>query len=179
MNIHNPIFTLLLQTLPTSSLAIDTTTPSSFFQNQNTAANTTLPFQLQRSNLTDHYYVECDRVTSPPPPELNPSHCLDAIPIICSKLTLTPPSHLRREKWIWVVLPGCSLGYYIPATSGGMLPSTEECEKDIYGLIIERCGFRSQYNVGSINVAQLPKEDQPGLPMTEGYLRYVMAPERI
>ena len=179
MNIRCPVFTLLLQILPTSSLAIDTTSPSSLFQNQDTTPNTTLLFQLQLSNLTDSYYVECDRVTSPPPPELNPSHCLDAIPIICSKLTQTPPSHLMRREWIWVELPGCSLGYYLPETSGGVIPSVEECKRDIYGLIIERCGFKSHYNVGSINVAQLPKEDRPGLPMTEGYLRYVMAPERL
>lgn len=178
MNIHRPILTLLLQILPTSSLAIDTTT-SSLFQNQDTPLNTTLPTQLQLSSITDRYYVECDRVTSPPPPELNPSHCLDAIPIICSKLTLTPPSDLRRRAWIWVELPSCSLGYYLPVTSGGVFPSTEECERDIYGLIIERCGFSSQYNVGSINVAQLPKGWEPGLPMTEGFARYIMAPERL
>lgn len=36
------------------------------------------------------------------------------------------------------------------------LPSKDECELDIYGLIIERCAFRSQYNIGSINVERLP-----------------------
>lgn len=57
------------------------------------------------------------------------------------------------------------------------LPSKEECERDIYGLIIERCAFRSQFNVGSINVESLPKHPSPGLPMTDGYPRYIMAPE--
>ena len=56
----------------------------------------------------------------------------------------------------------------------------EDCENDIYGAMIEQCGSRSQYNVGSINVEQLPSGPaQPGRPMTEGYLRYIMAPIRL
>lgn len=173
------ILILLLRALPTSSLAMDTTTPSSLSQDQNTAPNTTLPFRLQPYNLTETYNAECARVTSPQLPELNPSRCLDAIPIICFELTQTPPSHVQRQRWIWVETPGCALAYYVPVTSGGVLPSPEECETDIYGLIIERCAFRPQYNVGSINVAQLPKNDDPGLPITEEYLRYLMAPGRL
>lgn len=75
--------------------------------------------------------------------------------------------------------PGCALGYYLPVEYKGhpeKLPSKDECERDIYGVIIERCAFRSQYNVGSINVEQLPQGRQRGLPMTEGYPRYIMAP---
>lgn len=184
MYIPNPVLTILLQILTTPSLAIDISAPNSLIQDQLVTPNTTLlASQFQPPNPTDRYYVDCERVTSPPPPGLNPSHCLDAAPIICNRLTQTRPVQLVRKEWTWVELPGCALGYFLPGRSElpgpEGFPSTDECNGDIYGMIIERCGFRSQYNTGSINVAQLPEGTDPGLPMTHGYPRYVMAPERL
>ena len=181
MYIPHLALTVLLRVLTTSSLAIDISTPTSLFQADSVHPNATFPASLhQTSNLTDRYWVECERVTYPQLPGLNPSHCLAAATRICDKLTQPPPPSLVRNSWRWVDLPGCSLGYYVPGGFGPEeLPSKDECSKDIYGLIIERCGLRSQYNAGSINVEQLPSFHDPGLPMTEGYPRYVMAPERL
>lgn len=179
-NLHL-VLTLLAQILLTSSLAISITSPDTLVQPQPLTPNTTLPLrQPGRHNLTDSYYIECERVSNPGTPGLNPSHCLYASTTICHKLTQTRPSQLGRNRWQWEALPGCALGFYLPRGAGpDTIPSMEECETDIYVSMIERCAFSSQFNVGSINVERLPERPHPGLPMTEGYPRYVMAPERL
>lgn len=147
--------------------------------------NITVPaLLLQYTNLTDRYYVECDRIYDPQLPGLNPSHCLLTVPQICTTLSQLGRATLLTQVWRWEAAigpsPGCALGYYLPVeykSHPEKLPSKDECERDIYGLIIERCAFRSQYNVGSINAERLPQGRQPGLPMTERYPRYIMAPD--
>lgn len=166
------ILLFLLQILPISILGLSIPPPASLLPE-----NTLPTLQLQTSNLTARYYVECDRVSDPLTPGLNPSNCLSTVPIICTKLSQLGRATIMTRTWIWErtsIHSGCALGYYLPIEyqrDTQRLPCKEECERDIYGLIIERCAFRSQFNVGSINVESLPKNRSPGLPMTEGLSR--------
>ena len=184
MHIQPVILPILLQALTsTTALVIDITHPTSLSQDHNT--NTDTAPHLQPSNISDRYYVECEHVTYPRHSQhtgLNPSNCLSVAPIICDLLSKLRPASLVTEKWLWASQTGCALGYYLPEGYEHRteeIPGKEECIRDIYGMIIERCASRSQYNVGSINVEQLPMGREVGLAMTEGYPRYVMAPRRL
>ena len=175
MHLNHVTLPILLQVLTTTALSIHITDPVSLFQDRNTTS-----IRLPRPNPTNRYYVECERVSDPGLPGLNPSNCLVAVPLICDWLANVKPGHFGVERWIWIERPGCALGYFVPRNDEHqalVLPSEEECNKDVYGEIIERCAFDSRYNTGSINVERLPKgREDPGRGMTYGFPRYVMAP---
>lgn len=61
-----------------------------------------------------------------------------------------------------------------------MIPSVYECKRNIYGAMIKTCGQRTgQYNVGTINVDTPPDASSEGLPLSDGYPRYLMAYEKL
>jgi len=162
---------LLLQFLAVPSSAL-TTRPLNLL----TVGNRIRPF-----NLTENgYHVECVKITEPPQIGLNPTMCEAAVPIACGKLNFPQPERLVRDKWIWIEMPGCALGYYLPAEPmPGRIPSKAQCEENIFGAIVEKCGTNSRFNAGNINVDDMPSFSGDGLPLTPGYPRYVMAAERM
>lgn len=178
MHLNQVTLPILYQVLTTAALSIDITHPDSLFQDHNTTS-----FRLPRPNLTHRYYVDCERLSDQALPGLNPSNCLTAAPVVCDALASLRPTTTLVERWIWLELYGCALGYFLPLAYRRReleLPSEEECNRDIYGAIIAQCAFDSRYNAGSINVESLPKgRDRPGQAMTEGYPRYALAPAEL
>ena len=160
-------FIFLLSVVPSSAAQLS---PPAFL----TELNVTQPVNLTHSvYLTDTYFVDCLKIRSPPLPALDPTVCTNSITLVCNKLTFP---HATRDAWIWIVETGCALGYFLP--TGAEVPSKVECEQDIFTAMVEDCGTRSQYNVGTINVEELPDLGGPGYPLTEGYPRYLLAPKR-
>ena len=178
MYLNHVALPILYQVLTTTALSLGIVHPDSLFQDHNTTSA-----RLQRPNPSNGYYVECERVRDPPLPGLNPFNCIVARPFICAWLANLRPETYAVENWLWMERPGCALGFFLPRFQHGEpleLPTEEECNRDIYGAIIEQCAYDSRYNVGSINVVQLPRgHGQPGEPMTEGFARYAMAPQQL
>lgn len=81
-----------------------------------------------------------------------------------------------REKWIWTELPGCSLGYYLPDEA--VVPYKGQC-LHAFNEMVELCSTNSRFNAGEINVGVMPDFSGDGHAITEGQLRYAMAPERL
>lgn len=183
MHIQAVILPVILQviTITTTALVLHITHPTSLLQDHNATADSTT-LHLQPSNLTDRYSVECELKTFQRPIGLSPSDCLDAASYMCDWLSKIQPGTMMTETWVWLSRPHCALGYYLPGSyqhRAKDIPGEEECSRDIYGMIIERCAFRNQYNVGSINVEQWPSGHYPGRALKEEYPRYVMAPKEL
>lgn len=176
MGLPKLILTILLPALVASRFVL---TGTSLFH-----PNLTLPHHHYPvpSNPNVRYFVECERVSVTRLPGLNPTNLRDSVPIVCEQISLLNAT-IVRGKWQWVDgKAGAALGYYFPinpAKGAGEVPDREQCERNIYGAIVERCAYKSWYNVGSINVAQLPTHSEPGIPMTVGYPRYIMAPRSL
>jgi len=140
-----------------------------------------LMFPHNTTALADEYGIECDREPDIPGPGLNPTVCEALIEDICTKLVRIDAA---RDIWTWSRNEhnGCALGYYIPnGFPIASKPSRFECKEYIYGQMIELCGTRSQYNIGMINVAALPRgsvgRDAEGAALSPGHPMYLMAPK--
>jgi len=140
-----------------------------------------LMFPHNTTALADEYGIECDREPGIPFPGPNPTVCEALIEDICTKLVRIDAA---RGIWTWSRNEhnGCALGYHIPnGFPIASKPSRFECEEYIYGQMIELCGTRSQYNIGMINVAALPRgnvgRDAEGAALSPGHPMYLMAPK--
>ena len=127
---------------------------------------------------TNHYHVQCTRITDPPQPGLQPTHCGFAIRNVCAKLH---PEYLRpppspRDQWVWSdPLPGCSVGWFLPETSpepGGMCLAT-------LWAIFNECATDSRFNAGVVNVGVLPSASGSGTGVEASAARYIMAPQQL
>ena len=59
-------------------------------------------------------------------------------------------------------------------------PSVKACKRNIYGAMIKKCGQETdEYNVGTINVDTPPNASSEGLPLVDGFPRYLMAYEEL
>ena len=66
------------------------------------------------------------------------------------------------------------------ARGTSLIPSENECKKQIYGPIIDKCTqTMGQYNLGTINVDIPPNTSWQGTPLRSGYPRYLMASEEL
>jgi len=175
MNLIGFLLALFIHIFKTTSLALNNPIPNLLFPAQ-PLKNLTSPFPLTTS-LTTNDHITCAHVDTPI--GLHPTYCSTAINIICQKLTENDPRILARDKWVWTELPGCALGYYLPSeTSPMLIPSSAECEVGIFLEMVEKCAYDSRFNVGSINVAELPSAEGKGTAQTggDGVLRYALAP---
>ena len=118
---------------------------------------------------------ECYFITEPPMAAFSRVKCAFLAEDTCSNLTSRGPE--AHDKWIWSEISGCALGYYLPYRAP--IPSQHECEYGIFQPIRFECATDGRYNVGSLNVEQLPDfgSDGTGVYPREG--RYLMAPERL
>lgn len=157
-----PILSLALSSTPLNLLTLSTTTTD--------ATNLTLPPPLTAPSPT------CLKITEPSMVGLNPTNCEICTQIICIKLTQPRPEQLRRDKWIWAELEGCSLGYYLPDEA--LVPSSGQCT-GTFEAIVQTCSTDSRFNAGVVNVRDLPDFSGDGRAVEEGKLRYAMAPERL
>ena len=160
---------ILLHFMPTAlTIAIDITKPASLFQLQ----NITLPHPLlMRHNL------ECHMLTQTPPlVGLNPTNCEKAAEITCQRMASRPPASLVREKWIWIELPGCAIGYYLQEEQD--IPNQHRCDL-VLDNIVENCARNSSVNSGTNNVMLMPDFAQDGMPISVEDAMWVMAPERL
>lgn len=116
--------------------------------------------------------------TQPPFDSFNRYNCHVAAQIACHKLTSAFffRSHVR-EQWIWIdELPGCAVGYYLPAK--GPIPNLRRCEVSFIE-IVEQCATNANVNAGSVNVAVLPDLTQDGRPILATDEMYLVAPQRL
>ena len=164
---------IILEVICTSCASINPPPYNLLLQPQN-PTNLSGPVPLTTISLTDDH-ITCARVDLSV--GLSPVWCTDGIHLVCEKLTGNPPQHLIRDKWLWTKYPGCALGYYLPEEAGDLLiPTYAECTVGIYLEMIEKCGYDSRFNVGSINVDVLPSPEGAGTAQTAEALRYAMAP---
>ena len=124
--------------------------------------------------------IECIRITAPDLPTLDTSVCLEVIPAACAKLSTRFPFMVKRNQWVWTSSKGCSIAYFIPAQAPrSQIPARIECQQQIYGRIVDKCGVLEQLNGGTINVYTLPTPEGPGEALTHDYPRYLMAPNEL
>lgn len=106
---------------------------------------------------------------------LDPSNCDVVIGIICHQLG-PAPEELVRDRWIWAELPGCALGYYLPARAWAA--DRGHCERT-FEAVVGLCASDSRWNAGGVNVEVMPDFSGDGRAEREGRMRYAMAPERL
>ena len=68
------------------------------------------------------------------------------------------------------------IGYYLPRQ--GQVPTERLCLSTFYE-ILDLCARNSKFNAGMANVLVVPDFSGDGEPITEGEIRYMMAPERL
>ena len=77
-------------------------------------------------------------------------------------------------------LGGLFVSVLFPAQAPrSQIPARDECQQQIYGRIIDKCGILEQCNGGTINVFTGPTPHGPGEALTYGYPRYLMAPNEL
>ena len=69
------------------------------------------------------------------------------------------------------------MGWYFPP--GAEIPGVRECEREIYGAMVEKCAFNSPWNGGAINVKEVPKINSDGEAVDERLGRFLFAPESL
>ena len=74
------------------------------------------PVSLQLTNGTSELgfidqHAQCHRITEPSMRGFNPTNCKLVAEDLCARLDIRIVTH---NKWIWAVLPGCALAYYLP-----------------------------------------------------------------
>ena len=170
------IIPLLLYALRASSLSIHPASVS-FAVQYNHLLNYTSA--INQTNPPD--YIECPKIDRPNLPAPDPTVCTAIKRAACEPFNPDFPFPVWRDRWVWRSLEGCSLAFYMPGDADkSMLPSVDECQRNIYGAMIETCAQRTgQYNLGTINVDTPPDPSWEGLPLTDGYPRYLMAYEQL
>ena len=83
----------------------------------------------------------------------------------------------ERDKWVWEVVSGCALGFYLPQEAP--VPTLWECENIIFDKMRLGCANDWRYNAGGINIFELPDFSQDGSAMVEDQGMFMMAPERL
>ena len=68
------------------------------------------------------------------------------------------------------------IGYYLPRE--GVVPTQRLCLSVFYE-ILDLCSRNSRFNAGMANVLVVPDFGGDGEAITEGEIRYMMAPERL
>lgn len=108
--------------------------------------------------------------------------CGPAISIACRILRAVAASHESQGSWNWATLTprrNCVAAFYVPLQAPPwMFPSLDECHS-IFERILAVCGRSHHANVGTVNVADLPRSSWPGTAMGEGFPRYLMASKRL
>ena len=170
------ILPILLYALRAGSLSIN---PTSF--NFAVRYNHLLNYTSAINQTNSFDYIACRKISRPDLPAPDSTVCTEIIRAACEPFSPNFPFPIWRDQWVWRSLEGCSLAFYMPGDADrSMIPSVYECKKNIYGAMIERCGQRTdQYNVGTINVDTLPDTSSEGLPLIDGYPRYLMAYEEL
>ena len=142
-------FLLQVITITTTALVLHITHPTSLLQDHNATVDTTA-LHPQSSNLTNRYSVECEHKTFQRSIGLSPSDYLEAATYMCDWFSKLEPGSMMTETWVWLSRPHCTLGYYLPRSyqhRAEDIPGDEECNRDIYGMIIEPCACRGHANL--------------------------------
>ena len=109
--------------------------------------------------------------------------CGPAISIACRQLRAMAESYEGLGFWNWVTLApkvNCVAGFYVPLEARAwMFPSLEECHSLVFEHILYACGQYRRFNIGTLNINELPNASAPGTAILEGYPRYLMASETL
>ena len=119
-------------------------------------------------------HPQCHRLPYPGVVGLDPTNCATAANVLCE--SLIPEVSVPREKWVWVDLVGCSVGYYVQ--NYAIEPEMESCKFDVFREMRAKCAYNSSVNAGTLNVAVLPDFSQNGTAIWKHSAMYMMAPER-
>ena len=170
------VLLLLLCALRASFLSID---PASF----NFAVHYThlLNYTSAINQTNPPNYIECQKINRPNLPAPDTAVCKEIIRAACEPFNPDFPFPVWRDRWVWRSLEGCSLAFYMPGdVDKPLIPSVDECQRNIYGAMVEKCVQRTdQYNVGTINVHISPDPSWEGLPLVDSFPRYLMAYEEL
>ena len=127
----------------------------------------------------------------------NQGICIALIPQICARMTAdTPSAPYTQNKWIWFNGEGCSAGYWLPGlyqgTNSAGQPVTVKparitdpgsCELEIFGSMFDVCFASDEYDLATVNLAELPSETGTGAPApggsAPGYPSYIIAPQQV
>ncbi len=170
------ILQVLVLALGAASLSIEPASFSFAVQYNNLLNYTSAINQTNRA-----YNIKCSDLSRPDLPILDPAVCREVIPAACEKLSPHFPFAVKRNEWVWTSLEGCWLAYYMPREAPRFLfPSVNECKRQIYGAMIDKCTqTMDQYNLGTINVEIPPDTAGEGSPLQSGYPRYLMASKEL
>ena len=172
---HKPntlLISTLLESLLITPFALTIPSLDSLIPTSNTAApipNTNRP--NSHLNVTA-LLPECYFVTEPPMGAFSRVKCAFLAEDTCSNLSSRGPE--ARGTWIWSEISGCALGYYLPHRAP--VPSQHECEYGIFQPIRFECATDGRYNVGSLNVEQLPDFGSDGTGVLPRVGRYLWRP---
>jgi len=106
---------------------------------------------------------------------LNQTTCLNAMATICLQISgMQGSAYQTNDKWIWSTWENnCTFGYWLPS-NGAPAPSFQRCYEQIVAPINEACTQEAGWNVGSVNLRELPVKGSTGSPVDGSYPSYVM-----
>ena len=170
------VLPLLLYALRASSLSIEPAS-FSFAVQYNHLLNYTSA--INQTNAPKN--IDCLKINRPDLPAPDPTVCTEIKRAACEPFSPDFPFPVLRNQWVWRSLEGCSLAFYMPRdVRTSLFPSVDECQRNIYGAMIKKCAQRTgPYNVGTININTPPDPSTEGLPLVDGYPRYLIAYEEL
>lgn len=145
------------------------------------------------------YAVQCLSNGTISDTSFDQDNCTSLIPSICTRMTSdTASAPYTQNKWIWFSIQGCSMGYWLPGPYQGTdsagqkvtvkparIANRGSCELAIFGSMLYVClgGDQLQYNLATVNLAELPSETGTGAPApggsAPGYPSYIVAPQQV
>ena len=143
------------------------------------------------------YAVQCLSNRTALDTVFNQDNCIALIPLICARMTDdTASAPYTQNKWIWFNTQGCSMGYWLPGPYQGtnsagqkvtVKPAriTDEggCEIEIFESMFDVCFDSDEYDMATVNLAELPSVTGTGAPApggsAPGYPSYIIAPQQV
>ena len=143
------------------------------------------------------YAVQCLSNGTPSDTDFDSNDCLILIPSVCARMTDdTPSAPYTQSKWIWFNAQSWSIGYWLPGPYQGtnsagqtitVKPSRITYEDGYVAGIFESmlgvCFESDEYDMATVNLAELPTEAGTGAPASggsaQGYPSYIIAPQQV
>lgn len=106
---------------------------------------------------------------------LNQTTCAAAMATVCFQIAGMQGSvYQATDKWFYSTWKdNCTFGYWLPS-GGAPPPSLDRCYEQIMEPMNEACTEEKGWNVGSVNLKELPGVAGTGLPVDGTYPSYVM-----
>lgn len=128
------------------------------------------------------YAVQCLSNGTYPNTHFNQDNCVALIPSICALMTKDDTSALYTQtKWIWFNIQGCSIGCWVPGPYQGTNNAEQKvtvkptritvqdgCQVEVFGSIFHACFDSDEYDMATVNLAELPSETGTGAPVPGG-----------